>query len=217
MLTGSLSTAGNCYIVTPPSGTPAPLFGDTTATGNRSMNVLAGGSGIANYYDIVGAVEFRATDLENFGLWQGMFDAYKFKKITLNMEFLSNATAIQGTGILPTVYMYWDQDDATIPPTLSSITAKSGVTRRQIGNRMKTNFKTSFVPTVQTGLAQPGSVIGAGVQKAPWIDCVSSTIPHYALKFAITDVYLPGTTAQATNIRFNWTYDMAFRAPIACV
>lgn len=210
-------TAGNMNVPNPPGGSSsAPLFGDTTAGGARSMNILPGSVGTApGYYDMVGAVSFRATDLQKWGAFQAMYDAYKINKITLNVEFLANTASTVGIGLLPTLYLYWDQDDDNIPTSIAQLTSKQGVIRRQIGNKMKSNYTFSFRPTVSTGLAQPGSILGATVTKAPFINSVASTIPHYGLKFAIQDLYLPGTaTAQQTAIRWHWTYDISFRAPL---
>lgn len=185
-----------------------------------SITVQASANGLPQYYDICYACPFRFTDLQNRPSFAAMYDAYKFGKVTLNLEYLNNVSLAAGNGLMPTSYMYWDQDDATIPPNLLSISGKQGVKVRQFGDKSKTTQSISFTPKLATAVtidAGATPIVAAGVSKSQWLDCTQPSVAHYALKGVITDVYLPGNALVTQAFRFNWTYNMSFRAPIlAC-
>lgn len=195
----------------PPAGVgQAPLLSTGYIT-------IASSNGIGNNYDLLGATDFSLTNLSYAGLYTGLFDAYKIKKITVNVEYLNNVSTVTSGSLMPTMYMYWDQDDATIPANLQLLVRKGGVRKMVFGHKSKTSYSFSFKPTVQTAMIgdAAGTVTSGTVAKAGWIDCTKPGIPHFALKYGITDIYLPGTNAVTQAFRWNFTYDIAFRAPIA--
>ena len=179
--------------------------------------VVPSTNGLSNFFDIGGACTFRFSDLFHSGVYQQMYDCYKLDSVTCDIEYLNNTSAITTSGLLPTIYIYWDQDDASPPPTIASINAKQGVKKMCFGNKNQVSFKTSGRPNtltvVQSGIGAPAaSMIN---QKNVWLDCLDPSVPHYSFKFWITDMYLPGTSAVNQAVRFNWTYHMSFKAPLA--
>lgn len=111
--------------------------------------------------------------------------------------------------------MYWDQDDAINPPSLTSISRKQGVKRTQLGNKGKTSVRWSCVPTTQQIMGSSAGLAAAGVNpKRQWLNCTIPNVDHFALKFFITDVYLPTSEGVTQAFRFNWTYNIEFRAPL---
>lgn len=174
-------------------------------------------NGLTNFVDVGLATTFKLTDLAQYTKFTGMFDAYKINKVTCNIEYLNNTSSVNTTGLLPSVYLYWDQDDAVIPSIGGlNIQAKQGVKRIQFGNKMRTSVSTSGRPKLQ-GLIGSASTVGADaavVMKSTWLDCISAEVQHYALKMYITDLYVPGSSAVQQAFRFNWTYDVSFRAPL---
>lgn len=177
--------------------------------------VKPGTCGLSGFYDLSGAVTFRLSDCQNASTFAAMYDAYRFGKVSLNFEYLNNFSSVSTGGLMPTVYMYWDQDDATNPPSLTSISRKQGVRRTQIGNKGKTAVRWSCIPTTSQVLGSAAGLAPAGVNtKRQWINCTTTNVDHYALKFYITDVYLPTSDGVTQAFRFNWTYNIEFRSPL---
>jgi len=206
-------------LVVSPRGGAAPI------RSAANWNIVSNATNFVNMYDVGLATYFTLEDLNYYANFTAMYDAYKIGKITLSLEYLQNV-AISGAAngnatmpsVMPTVYYYWDQDDASPPVSLLSITAKQGVKQHTFGNGMRSIFKTSFVPVVSnvTGTSQPGTVAGIVPNKREWVNCTAPNVIHNALKFFITDVYLPGGIDVATCFRLNWTYDVSFRSPLLC-
>lgn len=199
---GTLTLAGGA------GGFQAPL----TAT---NFQLYASTNGLPNYYDIALAVPFKLADINAVGAFTSMFDSYKFGKVSCRVEYLNNVSPANGTGLMPTLYHYWDNDDAIIPPSLTSITSKQGVSVRQFGNKSRTSYTCSGIPTIIEGLSTVGAGIAlAGIRKPTWINSVNTTVQHNALKIMITDVYLPGGASITQAFRFHWAYSVSFRDPL---
>lgn len=197
-----------------------------STTGSAGVRPISAGSfqlfpstnGLSGYYDLAFACPHTLADLNYASNFTTMFDAYKFGKVTLNLEYLNNISAANSTGLMPTCYMYWDQDDAVIPPSLISISGKQGVKVRQFGDRSRTSLRMSYVPVTEDVIGvNGGGVASAGVAAKPrWVDSSTPAIQHNACKVFVTDIYLPGATSlQVTQaFRLNWTYHISFRAPL---
>lgn len=186
----------------------------TVPLNNTKRTVYPSASGLAGFYDIAYATTFQLADIRNVAAWAQMFDAYKIMRVGCSIEYLNNVSAVNSTGLMPSLYTYWDQDDANIPLSVVQIQGKQGVRRQQFGNKGVTSYKTSARPHVAQDVLAAGGSIAAIVGKSQWLDCVSTDVQHYALKMVITDVYLPGSSAVTQAFRFNWTYDVCFRAPL---
>ena len=200
----SQATTGNFAFSVLSSAGVLPLTNAKTAT-------YSGSCGLPQFFDVAIATTFKLNDIANFNAFTSMYDAYKITRVTCNIEYLNNVSAVNSTGLMPSLFWYWDQDDATIPPTTLSIQGKQGVHRRRFTD---TGVTTSARPHISINAAAPSAAPSAIVAKTQYIDCTSPDIDHYALKMMITDLYLPGTTAVLAAFRFNWTYEVSFRAPL---
>jgi len=182
---------------------------------NSKRSVFPSASGLPNFFDVTLATSFKLSDCTNWPAFTSMYDAYKINSVTCNIEYLNNVSAVNSTGLMPSLYLYWDQDDAVVPTNVVLLQQKQGVKRRQFGNRGVTSIRTSGRPKLSVGAIDSGGVLDASiVMKSQFLDCVNSNIQHYALKMAITDLYLPGSSAVTQAIRFNWKYNVSFRAPL---
>jgi len=205
-----------------PDGATGMSF--STATGSGPLPLkdseiinYPSNNGLVGFKDIGLATTFKLTDLANYAEFTHMFDAYRVNKVTCEIQYLNNVSAVNTTGLMPSIYLYWDQDDAVIPSIGGlNIQGKQGVKRIQFGNKARTSIRTSGRPKLQA-LVGSDSTVGADaavVMKSTWLDCLSPEVNHYALKMYITDLYLPNTLAVQQAFRFNWTYDVSFRAPL---
>jgi hypothetical protein len=180
-----------------------------------SFNLVPSTNGLGNFYDVVGAVHFKLQDLLNYTTYTSMFDQYKIKKVTMTVDYLNNSSIVSGAGLMPKVYTYWDQDDSTVPVSLIQLTGKQGVKSTQLtASRLSHRF--SVRPTIIMGAqVENGGTTSALVEnKSRWLDCADIAIQHNAIKFCISDLYLPGGASVTQGIRFNFKYHMCFRAPL---
>lgn len=179
------------------------------------FNTIASTNGLPNFWDVSMATNFKLADITNVAAYTAMFDAYKIRKVSLSLEYLNNSSAVNSTGLMPSVYSYWDQDDATVPVSALVAQQKQGVRRFQFGNNSKTCYRTSGKPMIETAVGVAGGGVAiAGIGKSQFLDCLTPTIAHNALKLFMTDLYLPGSAAVTQAIRLNWTYVVTFRSPI---
>ena len=193
-------------------------IGSATGTGafpivNSDINAITSTNGFSKYLDVLIGTSFRLNDVASVATFAGMYDAYCIKKVTCEIEFLSNIAGVNTSALMPTLYHYWDQDDATPPTTVAAVVGKQGVVRKQFGNKSRTSIKFTCKPTPVTDSTALPSLIN--VNKTQWIDCLDTNIQHNAVKMMITDVYYPAVGSLSnTAFRFNWKYHVAFRGPV---
>jgi len=186
---------------------------DPTSSGFVS---LAGTVGFPGVCDWAAAATHKLTDIANVAQWTALYDAYKINSVTVTLEYLSNASAVNGAGIMPTFYMYWDQDDAIPPSSVNTLLGRPGVRKFQpTASRLTKSF--TYVPVTGNVVAQGAIAVGAVVaNKSQWIDCIEDDIPHYALKLYGQDFIAAGNTQSLNMLRVHYTYNVSFRSPLRC-
>lgn len=183
-----------------------------------ALGVFAGTMAATGYMDLGLSCTHALNDIINYLGYTNMYDAYKINSVSLNIEYLHNtSSALQG-GVLPTVFMYWDQDDSTPPININRLIGKQGVKRWDVGDGMRSSRNFKYIPLTQNAVTTTGTALGAPVvpNKSQWINCEAPQVPHYAFKMWIQDFYSPGpTSVDVLNaFRFNWKYNVSFRSPI---
>ena len=195
-----------------PSGGLAPL---TTTSGGL---VFFAANGIPNSCDLGIGTTFALADLVNHLDWASMYDAYRIDRIDCRVEFLSNSANVNGAGVMPTIYQYWDQDSSDIPTSAQSITGKQGMRMQAIGDQSSTVYSSSFRPysAMYPELPSPTTAPAGITKPGQWLDCSYPNVKHYGFKAWITDLYsaLPSVPTVNCVLRFNWTYHVSFRSPI---
>jgi hypothetical protein len=184
--------------------------------GLSGFTALSSSTGVAGIADWSCACTHQLSDIAFVSNYTQLYDAYKINSVTATLEYLSNAAAVNGAGIIPTFYMYWDQDDAVPPPTVANILGKAGSRRWQpTTNKMTKSF--TYVPVtgnfvIATG--GTGSLPAVVPNKSQWIDCTNNNIPHYALKIYCQDFLAPGIASALNMVRIHFTYNVSFRSPL---
>ena len=194
--------------------------GGLTPIGSGSVLSFTGTAGMAGIADWSAACSNQLQDIANATAYFSMYDAYKINSISVNIEYLNNMASVNGSGVMPTMYLYWDQDDVNTPPTLGSILGKQGVRKVQFGDKARLQYTYTYKPTVSVAErivptpADP-TVVTANtrVMKAGWINCQQPNVTHFGFKVFCTDFLAPGTTV-SNAFRFNWTYNVSFRSPL---
>ena len=204
-LTGSSALPLNGQTIVQAVGGPA-----TSGTFSQMRPAV---SGFADYWDVGLACSFKLNDLTNYTAFANQYDSYRINKVTCTIEYLSNTANVNGSGLLPTIYIYNDQDSATPPATLSAVVGASGVRQIQLANRMKTTIKHSCVPRILVDSQASASIVGKPNQ---WLDCTDVAIDHHAMKFYLTDLFVPpASSTQTTCFKFTFHYHVQFRGPLA--
>lgn len=177
-------------------------------------------TGFANVADIALASSFKVSDIGNFSNYQIMYDAYKINSITMTIQYLNNSAEVGQTGLMPTLYVYNDQDDVVLPTNLLGLVGKTGFKSFQFGNGGKTKFSYKWRPTNTVGLQSSsggGGLVNSSIVKSGWINCanVGQNVEHYGLKMWIADLSTFQTvTGASSGFRISWKYNVSFRSPI---
>lgn len=174
-------------------------------------------NGFTNCCDLGLATAFQLTDIVNYTAYTTLYDAYKINKVTMTIEYLNNVINAGLQSFMPTIWMYYDQDDQGLPTTASLLTGKQGVKKHTFGSDRKNTVSFSFTPTVQQTVAASSGNANAMVAAKPmFINSAYPSIPHQALKLWIADcpARLSADGLVESAFRINWTYDVSFRSPI---
>jgi len=148
----------------------------------------------------------QRSDVSNF------FDRYKIVGIKLNIHYLCNSASPQSVANLttavynnlPTMYYAFDADDAQVN-TISVIQQKGYCKSRVLNaNKPLSLWIRPRITKEVAGLTTPGVTS----ERACWVDCNSAGIPHFGMKFAITD-WVGGEVNNA--LRIVPTYYLQFK------
>jgi len=200
-----------------PNSWTVSTFGGSYPLTPANLSLNSSDNGLTGFFNLGIGARFQASDLANFSAFGAIYDAYRIDKVHMEIQFLDNTSAQDTFGLMPTMYIYWDQDDATVPVNIANIISKQGVRRFQFGNKMKTTFKYSFKPTIGYAVTttNAGGITASQVGKSAWLNTTDKNVNFYGLKAMITDLYSPGATQADCAFRINWSYDISFRSPIS--
>lgn len=207
-----------------------PLFGgtNTTSSSGSLSNLVPSSTNFLNTFDFGIATAFRLSDLYHYMQYASVFDAYRINSVTCICEYLHNSfTAQDNTGFAtsttPTLYYYPDFDDAVVPTNLDTVVSKQGVKMVQFGRKDQTIYKFKIKPRTNTLMAGSENTTaptanGTNINRpGQWLNCQTPDVPHFSMKWYMTDVLLPPSGAGAGNQQaWRWTfkYNISFRAPL---
>lgn len=183
-----------------------------TADGNGSFtqaNLVAGA--LNNTWDFTLSSQYMLQCLTQVSDMTNFFDRYKIVGIGLKLHYLANTASTQYVpGVtnvsanLPTVYYAFDGDDA-LANTGAQLTQKGYCKSRVLNaNRPLSLFLRPRLTKEVAGTVTPGVTS----ERPCWIDCNSASIPHFGMKFYITD-WVGGDINNA--LRIQPTYYLQFK------
>lgn len=157
---------------------------------------------------------FRISDLPNSSEFTSLYDHYKLAMVEIVFELVANTASLFPTETFaqPTVLITPDYDNATAPAT-QSVMEQYGQAERITMSTTRASFSRRIVPRVSIGTlsVDGGALAGAVVAKPEFIDCTYNTVPHYGLKFWISN-YNNTTVADAgTLINVSFRYHLVMR------
>jgi len=207
----SSTTAGAVYLSGVATTGQVPILAGAIASAAAQI-------GNTNFCDWTCTAAHALTDIKNVSLYTSMYDAYKINSVTVEFEYLSNVANVSGTAIMPTFYMYWDQDDTAAVGNLNTLLAKTGV-RKFHPTASKSKYSFTYKPLIlpATFIAPTGGAIqyAAIPAKSNWLNCVADSIPHVGLKVYVVDWAANGAAAAVNAVRINFKYNVSFRSPLA--
>lgn len=114
-----------------------------------------------------------------------LFDRYKITGIALKLHYLASGGLATGAVSLPTVHYAYDFDDADIPGTLQTVITKAYCKTRVLNANRPT--KIYLKPRLSKEIFNSPVSTGYSSEKPCWLDCNSAGVPHYGVKFWITE------------------------------
>lgn len=137
----------------------------------------------------LGCWTFKLNDLPNYGEYINLFDRYMITHVKLRIRVQNDpASQSSSTSNYPQLFYVRDYDDSLTPSNLSEIREHS-----RMQSCMLTPYKERVInikPSVLTNLNDNVGYVLSPKWKQ-WIDCNSSTVPHYGIKFGIDNLINP--------------------------
>jgi hypothetical protein len=168
-----------------------------TATGAPTIAAQAS----ANTYF---ALAFNLYDLAQVANWTALFDQYRIDKV--EVKFQSQGTNVDLHTYVtlnaenPAIWMVLDFDDNTTPTSLAQILEYDNVEVTESGS----GFFATVYPSLTPSVYSAGAFSGYAVERAGWIDCANTAVPHYGLKGVIEALY-PASTGN-----YSWTIEAKY-------
>lgn len=155
-------------------------------------------------YDFTLSSQFFLSALEQLSDMTNFFDRYKITGVALKMHYLQNSASPQGVANLtspiynnlPTLYYAFDGDDASVN-TITQIQQKGYCKSKVLNANLPAQVY--LRPRISKTIAGPITP-GTSSEKPCWLDCNSASLPHFGMKFAITD-WVGGQVNNALRIQ----------------
>lgn len=155
-------------------------------TGNNSFFQGAPVAGaLTGCWDFTMASQFQLSSVIDAADLTSLYDRYKIVGVSLKIHYLHNSSFIPGQANLPTLYYAFDGDDANVPATPTDVAVKGYCKSRVLNANRPTVVY--IKPRITKEIYNSPLTTGFSSEKACWLDCASSGIPHFGLKMAITD------------------------------
>jgi len=154
VLAASQATAALVQFVAAPAG-QYPF--KNTSVGNVSST-----NGFPAYVDVTLSTTNQLIDVQNIGAFTPLYDSYKIVKVHCNIEYLNNVSAVNGGGLMPTVYYWVDRDDDVVPASLPQIMGKQGI-RRWHPTASNLSKTVSYTPCQRLGVQNANPPTGTGI------------------------------------------------------
>jgi len=166
---------------------------------------------VANAYAHGGAFKFELAHLTNYAEITNLYDNYRIKMVYVHVipsfnssEIAYGTASATGSMGIPMMHYTVDNDDAVVPTSRSKVTENSYAKSR----RLDSPFTIAVRPRAQNVVATTAGSAAAGMLPAnQWLDCDSTTVPHYGLKFWLDEFpTVTSATGSRPFLKFTCTY-----------
>lgn len=176
------------------------------STGVSSSTIYQGGA-----TEVVGAIAFQLSDLDQVSTLSALFDQYRIDRVLLRIstknQNVNLAQIASPNQAYPTMRVVCDFDDATAPASTSDLQQYDSCTDLGPGNSMDIVIE----PAVTKAVYASGAFSGYTVESSSdqWLDIANTSVPHYGVKFAVAALQASATYS------YQWTvsawYTVSFR------
>jgi len=186
----------------------APNIGSGFTSGGSTQ-----GSYIAQATDstlVFGSMAFSLQDLDQVTTFTALFDQYRIDRVIVQIKS-RNPTANFNTSSVanatpPSTYWVIDRDDSTTPTTLAAMRQYDNCQEAQYNDHVEIDLQPSVTPAIYAAGAFSGyAVCRTGV----WLDVANVSIPHYGVKFGITELSATASSTYYWDLEF--IYYVSFR------
>ena len=150
----------------------------------------------------------------NYTSYTNLYDLYKINSVTMEVKFLSNTAAVNGQGLLPTVYYASDPDEGAAPTTDQQIKRLSGSKEFNLSQKNNLNFTYTFKPKQSIAVASSGLFTSYTPSKSSWQDCNNPNIYYNGFKMWLENINLSSTGSVFTVVRLSMKMNISFKRPI---
>lgn len=163
--------------------------------------------GSSGTYAVPFSLQFQLSSVLNKAEFTSLYDQYRIAGVTVRFIPLSNTATAGGAALLPTIAMVRDYDDALLPASVAAMAELQGYRELRLAGP-----KTIKLAPKPTGLVYSGVLNGySSPRRAPWLDCGTDGIPHYALKGIFRNVDLRAAPTVNTVIRVEVNMTLQFK------
>lgn len=173
-----------------------------------------------SYYDFGASAEFTLTDLVNSTALIGLYDSWRLNAVNLKITYMCTGAAVNGAGLMPTLYYYVDRDDVIVPTAKKQVTGKQGHKMFQFGDGSKQvcniRIKPKLAPLVYSTISTNNQIGYTQSVGNPWNDCApaGATNSYHGIKLWFSDVLLPAGTATNTAFKVELQYELEFKGAL---
>lgn len=161
-------------------GAPAGWVAGTTTNDPYVLGASAGVPGTAAF--VSGAMAFQLADLNQVTTFTALYDQYRFDKVVVEFMPVFSENGQSGGLSAGDLYVVADYDDANALADLNAFRQRADVKMVPSWKGVTKNIK----PRV--ALAAYGGAFTAFANQAhQWLDCASTGIQHYGIKYAIAN------------------------------
>jgi len=184
---------------------------------NISTGITSGGSTQMSYIAqatpgalVFGAMAFSLQDLDQVTSFTSLFDQYRIDRVIVQVKthnnFSSFNTSSAANSAPPTTFWVIDRDDSNALTTLAQARQYDNVQDACLTDHVEIDLEPSVTPAIYAA----GAFSGYGITRTGvWLDCNNVSIPHYGVKFAITELTALATDTYFWDIEFY--YYVSFR------
>lgn len=130
---------------------------------------------------------FKLSQMPNYSEFTSLFDKYKICKIVYTLMFQQNTAPMNGNSVLPLIHICSDDDDATVPSSLTELQQRANCKRRVLGNTVM--IKYTFRPKIAAAIYNTALSTGYAI-KSGYINTDYPDVPHYGIKGMINNLWL---------------------------
>jgi len=186
----------------------APNIGSGFTSGGSTQPTYIAQASAATL--VFGSMAFSLQDLDQVTSLTAIFDQYRIDRVIVQIKSLNPSanfnTSSAANSATPTVYWVVDRDDSTTPTTTAQLREYDNVQVAESYDNVEIDLQPSVTPAIYAS----GAFSGYGVTRTGvWLDCANVSIPHYGVKFGITELTAAATDTYYWHCQF--CYYLSFR------